>query len=441
MKIAIREALVFDGLNSFVGGKAILIDNDTIVDVCPDESLPEGYEVFDASGQYVMPGLIDMHFHFYSVVWGPGVEDVSDCYGQIALSAGITTVRSAGERYYKRVLELRELVEKGQVVGPRIFTAGPYFQRYRENKPSFMPYLHTPAEVDAWYRQHAQNIDFVKVYDAFTPDWIAHLCRLAHSDGKKVVGHIGKSTARQAILAGIDGLEHGAFHTPEFWDATSTERGFYSRVKGFRADSPIVDEIIDLIVEHGTAITPTFVVLNMNGEYVTERMDRLNTWQLMSPSLRGHIREQREKNAFDHKVFEEQDRFLEQACLYVEKLYRRGGRILCGTDPAFMVVMAGHSLIWEAITLHDKCGIPNDYILRALTSEAAKEMGLHRKIGSIRPGYLAELVVMSKNPLEGLESFFTIHTVIRGGKIYRCEDLRRSMEGVLGRNGDHGATT
>jgi hypothetical protein len=409
-------------------GSSILIKNGLINAIDPEEdSLDQDVVYVQGQGRYLLPGLIDMHGHFY------GRANVALCsqhkgYCPLYLSGGITTVRTPGEFEPEVTYAWKQSIERGQTVGPRIMTGGWYFDK----SPSIIRWF-KPSEsieaIQACFDERDKISDFFKVYSSMPTDWIREVCRLGHAKGKKVYGHLGMSTTIGAIEAGLDGIEHGFFTIQEFHSKPSPSIDM-DGLENLDMDSDIVRRVQDVIVEHSTAVTPTMITFMLNGSTFTHWLEQIDAWRYLSPEACQKQLDQRKTWDNDQKAFDVQERLIEKQRRFVGDLYRRGAHIFCGTDPSYPMILPGSGLVWEAANLVD-CGMPNAAVLRALTIEAAKELSLESSIGSIAVGKQADLVLVAKNPLVDIHNLDSVNLVWKMGQMHDPESLRASAEGQI----------
>ena len=260
----------------------MLIEGDTIQAVGPGIGLPPGTKIVELDGQAVLPGLIDMHGHMYARAH---VDIVSqfDAYPLLYLAGGVTTVRDPGELNPVGVAELRDKVVSGSAVGPRIFTAGPYF----DHAPSYVRWIkgtETPDEALSMFEEWKDQIDMVKVYSRIHEDQFIALRQAAEAAGLPIIGHLGSLTAQRAVDLGINGLEHGLFTMTEF---TADGNG-YEALAELDLDSPKVTHLIDSLVRRKVVVCPTTVTFQLIMRWAAVMPDWMD---YLSPEAQSHQRE------------------------------------------------------------------------------------------------------------------------------------------------------
>jgi imidazolonepropionase-like amidohydrolase len=228
--------------------QAILIEGDRITRVGPAQSVqaPAGARVIDLSNATVLPGLIDCHTHLTSEPGHSGYESLGisipreALYGaknaKLTLEAGFTTVRNVGANGYSDIA-LRDAINAGDVPGPRIDAAGPAigvtgghcdesllapeFHHQGDGVADGVPALMQKTREIAKY-----GADCIKICASggvlskgdspeatqFNDEEIRSVVLEAHRLGRKVAAHAhGAAAIKQAVLAGVDSIEHGSF--------------------------------------------------------------------------------------------------------------------------------------------------------------------------------------------------------------------------------------
>ena len=425
-KIALTGAGLISG-GELTENVTILIENGIIYALEAGAVCPVGFEKHDLTGKYISAGLIEMHGHFY----GRAIAEMKSqhaAYCPLYLAGGITTVRTPGEFQPDLTWDIKASIEKGELIGPSIFSGSSYFDR----EPSIVGWMEpstTEQEIRDKYEVWKNKTDLIKVYSNTPPEWIKILADLAHADGLKVYGHLGTSSATEAIKAGIDGLEHGFYTMSEFYDeAFSKIRSL--ALKSFDPDSQAATDVINLIIDNDIAIIPTTITFILSGKDYTQRLDKDNLWRYLSDDAIVHHKARRAEMDGDTENVELEKILLEKQLRFVNRIYNAGGRIFCGTDPSYPLITPGYAISWEAELL-SKCGLSNASIMEALTIEAAKEIGLQNTIGSLEKGKKADIAVFNKNPLEDIKNLADLFAVYKSGISYDPAALRESAEGKM----------
>lgn len=393
----------------------------------PNNQIYTDCYVIDISGKFIMPGLVDMHTHFYGET-SNGMVNQHEIYNNLFLSYGVTSVRSMGEINPEVTFRIRDSVKCGKKTGVDIFTAGIYFDKTPSIVSEFNEQSETIDQLVAKYHHYTNLIDFVKIYDNLPPEWINELSCLAKADNKKIIGHLAKYNTQDCIKAGVNGIEHGIYTIREFLDLSQpfpTEQ-----LLNFDPESSISDKVIDCIAQHDVAVTPTTTALSVFSKRIGDLVEEHNLWRFCLPNELNKCLKARDtwKNpppraANKQKAMDKQIRF-------VEKLRKSKVRVFCGTDPISIFMCPGISLSWEAEFLIDS-GFTTKEILRILTIEAAKELGLEKSIGTVETGKKADLVILNNDPFVSLKALRDIYLTVKNGTLCYPEDLWRKAEELV----------
>ncbi|NNF18068.1 MAG: hypothetical protein HKN70_15095, partial [Gammaproteobacteria bacterium] len=282
--LAIRDVTVIDGNGGpALTGQTVLIEAGRVVAIAPSirVDVPDDAQVIESTGQYLIPGLWDMHVH----AWGPSP------FSEIFLRHGITAIREMGTGIEPMwggsagVWAWREQVRSGERIGPRVFAAGFILNggSQEEQGAPFFKGVRTPEEAQRWVDTLAdKNADFIKIYSALDKEAFDALASRANEKGVRFAGHIPTRVGtRHAVTSGLASLEHlydiliststeenaiRAEILDEISGAASQDINPQSAEKN-RTDRLLAtyspekaDALFKLIREHGTWLTPTLLV-------------------------------------------------------------------------------------------------------------------------------------------------------------------------------------
>ena len=410
--IVVHCGRLIDGLSDDARlNQSIHIRGDRIVHIeaqGPTPALSSQTVIHDLTEFTCLPGLINTHVHFdgnpedsvdYSVYARRTPDETLQLIldnARTTLLTGFTTVRHVGAWFPDAVYRARELIESGQVPGPRIQTAGPYLTipggggdlTFPEIPAEDIPtesqqgIASTPEEFAARAEAAiAAGADFLKVIASgavfsmgrvpgaseMTRADIEAVVAVAKQQGKKVTAHVHSDQSGQdAILAGVDSLEHASL---------------------------LKESTIDLAAAQGVA----FSMDVYNGTY-TDTIGR----------AQGYPEVFLQRNA---------DTTEAQRVVF-EKAYQKGVTLLYGTDASVLPHDMGG---WQFATMVERGMRPMDAI-RSATSVAAEHMELSADIGAIVPGRMADLIAVSGNPLEDAKILRNIPIVMQAGVIIKAPE-------------------
>jgi imidazolonepropionase-like amidohydrolase len=423
--LLIKNVAVLDVENGIrVSGRDVLVEGDKLTRIAPAGQVeaPSGAQEIDGSGATLLPGLIDMHSHLGNASaprWKGELPDPPRNM-QAYLYSGVTTVFDPGG-LSNVIFKLRDDVASGELLGPRIYTAGPIVTAKGGHPvavidklapwwlrwyliPRYTRQVETVAEARAAVRELADlKADAIKVVVDRIPEQtpvisdeaLKALVDEASKHKLRTVAHIG--TLQDAITAADAGV------------AMWIHNVYKERIP---------DEEIPKLAAYKIPMIPTIVVFE--GYALLGRGPRASTpleRETVSADVLG---------AFDNPPQSEDSEFfrpyLQQLFLQrqaardnVRRLHAAGVTILAGSDTQ-SGVFPGAGLHRELHLLQES-GLTPAQVIRAATSDAARYLanGQEPAFGLIQEGKQADLLLVEGNPLENLDTLARIRAVIKGG--------------------------
>lgn len=435
--LAIRNATLIDGTGADpLPGATVLLSGERIVAAGPGTQVevPDGVEVLDGTGRWLVPGLVDLHVH------------VNNCGPEafaLWLANGVTTIRDIGGDIASLIPWRAELAA-GKRTGPRLFTHGPMI----DGAPS--PFGRMPGgafgqmwtEVDSpaagiteAERLLAAGVDGLKLYQMLPPETAVAIIR--HVDGRvPITGHLTATHASEAICAGINHLEHN-FVTPyneicRAEDRTAPGAGWQTPgfIAGVHAgwaradfDAPHARAFIELMAESRVYFNPT-MTWGTNALALAETEEEQGE-RFLPPVMRQRRADQERRM---HELAErgqtppQPDPGLlrasaEKQLEFVSRLIEAGALVMAGTDTGALPGIPGFTLHRELRWLARAGMAPMTIIARA-TRVAAEALRRADDQGTIRPGRRADLLVLDANPLADIRNLRRIHRVVKDGRLY-----------------------
>lgn len=374
---------------------------------------------------YLLPGLFDLHAHYAVDLYGEGRVDEDQVYPALFLANGVTNTYPAGEIDPVKMQALRVRIEDGEQVGPRLFNSGPYFGTARPGWNREITPEEIRQEVDYWYSQGVRNFKAKGI----RPEQLQALIDAAHAHGATVTGHLDSGyrntvNPRDAIEMGIDRVEHFMGG-----DAMTPDRSAYASLEEMTPDTPEFQRIAHLYMDRGVYFDATLSAYGYYGRrdpevftYFEPEMDYL------TPAARAAV-----EARLPREVNEQFERIYWAKRNLVKAFYDLGGGdlITLGTDhPSWGEYFTPFAVHRELLTMV-LAGLPPAAALRAATINAARALQVEDRLGTVEPGKLADLVVVTGNPLADIRNTRHVHTVIRAGEIYDSRELLDSMKGKL----------
>lgn len=369
----------------------IIVEGAKIKAVGPDVKIPQGAAVIDLAQMTVLPGLIDSHTHLCDTFDAKGdvgaelllynltVATADRAFQGAAnarsmLEAGFTVARDMGNAGNYADVSLRRAVEKGIVPGPKLFVSGkiiaPFGGQYFLD-PEFPDigkhdyiYADTRDEMRKAIRQNIHfGADWIKIIVddyryIYSADDISFMVREAREAGFKVAAHcVTERGARNAAEAGVASIEHG-------FDMSDDALELAKKNGVFLVATDLTQEIMDI-----------YNFFTATAEQITDRLKRA---------------------------------------------YRIGVPVAFGSD--IIANIPGHTRGSAALSLLDtwvKAGIPAREILRALTTNGARLLGIEKERGTIKAGMIADIIAASGNPLDDIKALQRVKFVMKEGRVIK----------------------
>jgi imidazolonepropionase-like amidohydrolase/ABC-type multidrug transport system permease subunit len=434
----IRGARIFVGDGTVIESGSVLVRGGKIAEVydgpAPDPKTLKA-EVVEAAGKTILPGLIDVYVHLGAI---PGFDsDMSNYNPQKSmlrnlaayLYSGVTAVRSVGDNP-DRVLKVRSTVRSGEALGSDLMTCGPMFttpgghgtEYFKDLPPATRANLEKQnlrlstssdearQQVDELKKQGVDCIKAIleagaggRVYNRLDTGLFDAIAQQAHADSLPLAVHTGDARdVADAVRAQANSIEHGSFR----------ER--------------IPDALFDQMARQGAFYDPTLSVGEAFKDFAAGKTDLLKrslVQQVGPPELlRGT--EEALGSADTEPMRKALSQYPIDMSIAVDNLRRanqHGVLLVTGSDAGNYLVIHGPTVQHE-LQLWVQAGIPPAVALRAATLNAARLLRADDRVGSVRPGNDADLLVVDGNPLDDITATERISLVVfKGERIDRTE--------------------
>jgi imidazolonepropionase-like amidohydrolase len=362
--------------------------------------IPEGAVVINGRGLYLMPGLADMHVH---------LGNESDM--KLFLANGVTTVRNM--RGSPIHLYWRDKIAAGEMIGPRIITAGPILDGYPPSGENVVA-VQSPEDGRVLVQeQKRMGYDFIKIYTRLSVPVYQEILRTAKENGMQVAGHIPKAVGlSMAISEKQDCVEH----LTGFMGAIKVHNSKMTNEKGV-IDSEQIPFLAMLIRNEGVWNCVTLLVQQRYASInQLDSLLKLPEMKYVSPARMAFWDPTRDLS-FKSLSQEDYDSALEgiEVLKTITKtLQNTGAKILMGTDSPSRFVVPGFSAHEELKNLVDS-GLSPFQALKAATSNAAEFLGPSTEFGTIEKGKSADLLILRADPLEDIRNTRQIYGVMVHG--------------------------
>lgn len=367
----------------------IVVTNNRIAAVGPSGSvmIPEGARRIDVSGTTVIPGYVDIHAHMWPT-WGIHKTQVYEYL--VNLAYGVTTTRDP-QTSTTDVLTYGDLVETGDMLGPRIFTTGPGI---------------------FWSDELSSLADAREVMRRYSDFYGTNTIK-QYMVGQRIVRQWTLIAAREQRL------------TPTLEGGLDFKKNLTEAIDGYAGSEhtypimPLYDDVVRLIAASGVTYTPTLIV-QYGGpwaeNYWFEHYDIHGDAKLrrFTPHAELDRRGLRRPGWFADSEYS-----FPLAAAQLAKIVAAGGHVGLGGHGELQG-LGVHFELWSIAS----GGMPVHDVLRTATIVGAEAIGLSKDLGSLEVGKLADLQVLDRNPLENIRNTNSIRYVMRNGRLYEAETLK-----------------
>jgi len=421
--LLLRDVMLIDGTGAPPRPHMSVLVRSGIIEAVGEVLEVRGARVVEGRGRFLIPGLWDAHVHL-------SVADEATL--GVLVANGVTSVRDMGGEL--DILDgWRARIERGELIGPRIFRAGPTVDGPKPGVP-FRLTITNPEEARAAVtRLRRLGVDFIKIHNAVPRDAFFALAAEAQQQGIPFAGHVPMTVdPAEAAEAGQHSVEHIATLIEGTWSARfPDETAAVEAMPRWLADE--VPALAQTFARHGTWFVPTIVAYELRsrrGELADHPDPRS---RYATPPLKAYWDQafpltQRDR---DPEGIRRRKQFVEIGKGMIRTMHEAGVPLAVGTDIAGRDVLPGFS-VHDEIALLVGSGLTPMEALQAATSNGARLLGAEDTVGTIAPGQTADLVLLDGDPLADVRNVGRISAVVLRGRLLERADLDRLLAAAGG---------
>jgi imidazolonepropionase-like amidohydrolase len=393
--LVLENVRVIDGTGAApIEHGRVVIQEDRIAEVGPRETVAAtaGAQTVDLAGRTIVPGLIDLHFHIEN--------DPRLALRQ--LSHGVTSFRDPGQ-WEEKFVELRRMIAADHLVAPRIFTAGPHIDGEHPAYPADAVVARDPDEARRFAERNVEEgASALKIYFRLPLASARAVIDVCVARQVACTAHLEILDARELLMAGLHGIEHITSLGPSLLPRVEREAyrqavlanndarrdGRYEMFSRLQLDGPEARALYEILRTRRPWIDPTLAVFERRAIPPPPRTPRAKVAVYVS--------------SFDN----------------MKRLTRRvaleGARVVVGGHSTVPFAGRGEAP-WREMELLVESGFTPLEVIQAATGTAAGFLYRERDLGTLQPGRLADLVVLSGDPLRHIAEIRTVERVMASG--------------------------
>jgi len=418
-------------------------------------TIPRFARTIDATGSFLIPGLWDMHAHPDDPeLWpvNPPPREKEKLL-TLLIANGVTGIRDMGGDL-KLLQEWRARVGNGTIVGPHIYACGPLLDGPKPMWPGSVAISTAEQGRQAVRDLKKQRADFVKVYSLLPRDAFFAIADEATKLKIPFAGHVPNTvTPEEASDAGQASEEHLLQIVEACSDRDATrkkvedlreagatpieQRRAYIETMLATFDNKKAEALFAKLVKNNTWVTPTVIVWQNNASFeedsakYAERMKYLPRYirEYWDPKTNAHLKNRSPERLAAEKLLVK--KYLE----IIGGMQRSGVRLMTGSDFGATPLLFPGWGVHDEMALLVKAGLTPMEAIQAATRNPATFLRLDKSVGTIEKGKIADVVVLSANPLEDINNTRKIVAVLFQGQMFERAALNRMLASVAVNNG------
>lgn len=420
--------------------QTVIIENGVIKSIGSTINTPieKGTTIIDGKGKYLLPGLFDMHVHFF---YEQG-EHKNTCETELKmmLANGITTARIlAGHPAY---LEAKDNVRNGKWIGPELFIASPQLVGRWPWPPEFKNFeiVDTKEKAAGAVRQFKQaGYDEIKITFMVKADVYDAIISTAREERIRVAGHVGPLVKLPRALLTGQQIEHMDEFIDMLLPDTSYNHGqSVSDMNIWRKEAwatvPFLDEtkipaLAKMVKDAGIYVSPTnFFFVSTFGETVTEEQAKQTRgYDYIPPVIKKERWENWDYYDKNKPTTESREKYVRLRKRMAYELWKAGVPLMAGSDSPEFFLVQGFS-IHDELEMFVQSGLSNFAALQTATINTAKYLQVDKRKGTIETGKEADLLLLDKNPLEDIRNTRSISGVFKRKNWYDQKTVQQMLE-------------
>jgi hypothetical protein len=348
-------------------------------------TIPSGARSIDVTGKTIMPGLIDVHAHIWPA-WNIHKTQVWEYLANLAY--GVTTTRDP-QTATTDVLSYRDMVETGQMLGPRVFGTGP----------------------GVFSRDNVQSLDEARdVLKRYSQYWDTKTIKQYMAGNRQQRQWIIMAAREQKLMPTLEGGLDLKLNLTQILDG-------YPGLEHTLPIMPLYKDVVQLVAQSGIVYTPTLLV-QYGGPWAENYFYESTDVHGDKKMRRFTPHQDLDGSVLRRPWFHEQEYAFPLAAKVLADVVAAGGKVGLGGHGQ----RQGIQCHWELWAIASG-GMPNHEVLKVGTIYGADAIGMAKDLGTIEKGKLADLVVLDRNPLENIRNTNSIRYVMKNGELYEGDTL------------------